>query len=275
MKWIAMVGFPLLFSLSGCDIEEVVGASTRFREDFSRTYDLRPGARLNLENFNGPVEVRTWDQNKVEIQGTKYASTKEALQLLKVDVSSSPDLLEIRSVRPGGDTSSWRRGNYGVSLRITVPRQTHLDKLTTSNGPIKVDGVEGRMRLTTSNGPVDVQASTGELDIRTSNGPVEVTRFSGRATVQTSNGPIEISALNLDPAVPLRLETSNGPISLRLPEGVNGRVRAHTSNSKVSTDLELTGAERGKGRLEGALGNGNGPLFDLSTSNGPIHLTRH
>lgn len=296
-----MVGVPLL-SLTGCDIGEIIaegaGTSNRFREEFQRTYELRPGARLNLESFNGRVEIRTWDQNKVEIHGTKYASTEEGLKLLKVDVASSPDLLEIRSVRPGGSgAGSWMRGNYGVSFRITVPRQTHLDKLTTSNGPIKVDGIEGRMRLTTSNGPVDVDASTGELDVRTSNGPVELTRFSGRAAVHTSNGPIEVSALKLDPAVPLRLETSNGPIditlpssaaapevrahssngpiSLRLPEGVNGRVRAHTSNSKVSTDFELTGAERGKARLEGALGNGKGPLFDLTTSNGPIHLTRH
>ncbi|MCC6539158.1 MAG: DUF4097 family beta strand repeat protein [Bryobacterales bacterium] len=296
---LTMVGLSL-FLLGGCDIGEIIaegaGGSNRFREEFSRSYELRPGARLNLENFNGRVEIRTWDQNKVEIHGTKYASTEEGLKLLKVDVSSSPDLLEIRSIRPGGDSGAWRRGNYGVSFHITVPRQTHLDKLTTSNGPIKVDGIEGRMRLTTSNGPVEVASSTGELDLRTSNGPVELTRFSGRAAVQTSNGPIEVSALKLDPAVPLRLETSNGPIdielpdaaaapevrahssngpiSLRLPDGVNARVRAHTSNSKVSTEFTLTGGERGKARLEGMLGNGSGPLFDLSTSNGPIHLTR-
>jgi len=290
-----MVGMSVCL-LSSCDIGEVIAeGAARKREEFSRTYELRPGGRVNLESFNGGVEIRTWDQSKAEIHGTKYASSEDALRLLKVDISSSPDLLEIRSVRPGGN-GSWTRGNCGVSLCITVPRQTHIDKLATSNGPIKVDGIEGRMRLTTSNGPVDVQASTGELDVRTSNGPVELTRFSGRAAVQTYNGPIEVSALQLDTAAPLRLETSNGPIDitlprsaaapevrahssngpilLRLPEGVSGRVRANTSNSKGSSDFAITGGERGKTRLEGALGNGSGPLFDLTTSNSPIQLTR-
>jgi len=47
--------------LSGCDAADW-GDSRKFTEDFTFTYDLQPGGRLSVENFNGAVEIYSWDR---------------------------------------------------------------------------------------------------------------------------------------------------------------------------------------------------------------------
>src|SRR5204863_5707499 len=86
--------------LTGCDIDEIgsFGDSHAYQKDFHYSYDLQPGGRLSLENFNGAVEITGWDQNKVEIDGVQYASTPEMRDAIKIDVAASGDLVQIRTI---------------------------------------------------------------------------------------------------------------------------------------------------------------------------------
>ena len=45
------------FLLAGCDIEDF----DTYQSDFHYTYDLQPGARLEIENANGSVEIEGED----------------------------------------------------------------------------------------------------------------------------------------------------------------------------------------------------------------------
>jgi hypothetical protein len=59
-----------------------------------------------------------------------------------------------------------------------------------------------------------------------------------------------------------------------MPEGTNARISARTSNSSIDTEFEVRAqGELSRNRLEGQIGSG-GPLFDLTTSNGRIHLLK-
>ena len=86
----ALTLFALQLVLVGCDFDGFDDA--RLKEDFHYSYNLKPGGRLELENFNGSVEITGWDQDKVEISGTKYAPTKDLLDALKVDIAASTEL---------------------------------------------------------------------------------------------------------------------------------------------------------------------------------------
>lgn len=299
-----------LVILAGCDFEDFAD-SQRYTEDFHHTYELKSGGRLSVENFNGPVEIYGWDKNQVEIHGTKYASTKDNLATLKVEISNSPDSVSIRTLRPDG---SMRRGNMGAKYRVHVPSKTALERVVTSNGPLRVDQMEGGGRLRTSNGPVRLFKFRGDIEVDTSNGPVELTDFSGAAVLHTSNGPVSASGVKgrlevttsngpvnvalteADLNRPVKLRTSNGPVTLRL-EGVKGaevsavtsngpitvklgpgtgaRVKAATSNASVSTDFSLSNVvTQSKTKLDGTIGSG-GPLLDLTTSNGSIRILKN
>jgi hypothetical protein len=296
-----------LVVLAGCDIEDMDVGFQRYHEDFHFAYPLKAGGRLSVDSFNGSVEVSVWDQETVDISGTKSARTQEDAHDLKIEVDHTPDSVSIRAIRP----DMYRRGNYGAKFVIKVPRRVVMDHLYSSNGAIRVMEGAGPAHLKTSNARVEVSRLKGTLTAETSNGPVELEDVDGSVEVHTSNGHIraegvrgslEASTSNssihavmdqvdggvraqssnggIELSLPsnvqtaVRAHTSNSGITLHLPGEVNARVMAGTSNSSVSSDFEMrVKGEISKHRLEGNIGSG-GPLIDLSTSNGPIRILR-
>ena len=289
--------------LAGCDFEDL-GGLERYHEDFHYSHPLKAGGRLTVEGFNGSIEVSTWDQDTVDISGTKYARSLTDTSAIRVDIDHTPDAVTVRAVRP-----SMRYGNYGVRFAIKVPRNAVLDHLTTSNGSIRTVEGSGPARFKSSNGHIDVQRLRGGLYAETSNGPIEVLDSDGSVEAHSSNGHIRIEGLRgsldastsnshiearIDRAVdsvrvsssnghidltlppgaacPVRAHTSNSSITLRLPGEVNAHLSASTSNGSISSDFEMRmRGEFSRHHLEGTIGIG-GPLIDLSSSNGSIRV---
>jgi DUF4097 and DUF4098 domain-containing protein YvlB len=275
-----------LLVLAGCDLAEF-GSSNRYKEDFHHAYPLKAGGRIYLENFNGTVEITGWNDDSVEVSGTKYAATEELLEALRIDIVPSSDSIRIRTARP-----SDRRGNMGARYVLRVPRKSVLERIASSNGRIQVTGVEGPARLRTSNGAVRATDLSGNLEVRTSNGSVEVQGLVGDANLETSNGGVRAERVNgafqavtsnggidvtLDALAGHELEvrTSNSGITLRLPPSINARVKADTSNGSISSDFDVQKeGSSSRTHLEGTIGSG-GPLLHLSTSNGSIRLEKN
>ncbi|HEY6346696.1 MAG TPA: DUF4097 family beta strand repeat-containing protein [Bryobacteraceae bacterium] len=251
--------------LAGCD-EVLDGAWNRVQEDFHYSYPLNAGGRIEVENQNGPIDISGWDQNTVDISGTKYANRPERLRELRIEVTNRPNSVSVRTIPP---SDHW--GNAGVRYSIRVPRRAELERIVSSNGPISVDSIDGSVRLHTSNGRIHGSGITGALDAETSNGQIALTDLGGSATVHTSNGAVELS---FDSVREVRAGTSNGGITLRLPAGAGASVHARTSNSSISSDFDVTAhGFLSRHSLEGSIGSG-GPLLDLSTSNGSIRILK-
>jgi DUF4097 and DUF4098 domain-containing protein YvlB len=258
--------------------------------------------------MNGSIEVLAWDQNSVEIVGTKYASTEQVLKAMKIDISGSEDYLRIRTIAPSG-----YRSNHGAKYILRVPKRIEIERIASSNGRVQVDGIEGTARLRTSNGTVRALRLRGPLEVETSNGSVELTSHFGPAVVRTSNGAIRADGIrghfeattsngsinatlaDPEPGRPVRLESSNGSITLamevlrnndirantsnssitvRLPSPLQAYLKARTSNSSVTTDYDVTmKGTNSKHSVEGNIGSG-GPMIDLQTSNGSIRVLK-
>ncbi len=293
-----------LLPLLACDVD--LGGFERFTRDFHYSYPLKSDGRLSVETFNGSVEISGWDQETVDISGTKYGSSQEAADSLKVDIDHSADAVSLRVAHP----SEWR-GNLGAKLVVKVPRAAHLDRITTSNGAIRTEDGSGPARLRTSNGAIRVLDLRGGLDAQTTNSAIELAGIEGDVTAHTSNGHIRTERVNgaldatttnggvnlqisradrpvrvetsnsgVDLALPagyardIRVSTSNGGITLHAPHDINARLLARTSNSSIASDFDVkVQGELGKNRMDGVIGSG-GPLIDLSTSNGRIRLLR-
>lgn len=294
--------------LAGCEDMEW-GDSQRFKEDFQYSFNAKPGVRISVENLNGAIEIIGQDLDKVEVTGTKYASTEQVLQALRIDATASDNSVRIRTISPSG-----HRTNHGARYTIRVPRRADLERIASSNGSIRIEGVDGNVRVRTSNGGVRVLRLKGPVEIETSNGGIELTEHVGSAIAHTSNGGIRaegvkgffeattsngsINARLTDPEPnrPVKLESSNGSvtlqidtvrnndvrittsnssITLRMPSNANAQLRAHTSNSSVNSDFDMNvrAGQLSKSHVEGTLGSG-GPLIDLSTSNGRISVQR-
>ena len=129
MKSALLTVCSLSILMIGCDDMMWGDRSDRFTENFSYSYDLKPGGRLSVENMNGSVEITGWDRDTVEITGVKYAATEDLLRSMRIDVQSSADSVRIRTIPPGA-----RRGNLGARYTIKVPRKTELERVVSSNG---------------------------------------------------------------------------------------------------------------------------------------------
>lgn len=304
--WMAVPVFlASLVGVSGCYIDDF-GVFDRYTKDFHYSYPLKSGGRLSVETFNGAVEISGWDQETVDISGTKSGPGQDAVDSLKIEITNSPDAVSVRAVRP-----SEFRHNFGARFAIKIPRRAVLDVIQTSNGQIRVVDGSGPARFRTSNGAIRVQGLEGSLDGQTSNGAVELTDVNGEATVRTSNGRIHIANLKgplqartsngsvtatlaaangpvrldtsnggVDLTLPpkfsndVRVSSSNGPITLHLPSEINAHVLARTNNASVTSDFQVRmEGESRKSRMEGEIGTG-GPLLDLTTSNASIRLLR-
>jgi DUF4097 and DUF4098 domain-containing protein YvlB len=265
-----------------------LAADSRYHEDFHYSYAQSPGGRLSVENFNGSVEISGWDQNSVDVSGTKYADSETRLHDVRIDISNQSNGVQIRTLRPDRD----HRGHTGAKYVIWVPRQTELERIHSSNGTMRVETIDGNMTLDTSNGSVHLSDIHGNVDANSSNGSVEVRKVEGRMSFETSNGSVRaenvhggIHAHTSNGSVDLEFETpqigdltastSNGGITVHLPASTNATISAHTSgHDRIYSDFDVT--VRGSlsaSRLEGTLGGG-GPRIELSTSNGNIRLAR-
>jgi DUF4097 and DUF4098 domain-containing protein YvlB len=268
---VRLLPFAAAFLLVGCVGFMDFADSEAYKEDFHHTYPLTAGS-VTVETFNGAIELMGWEQNSVEVNATKYASTESAMHSIKIDVDATAGSVRIRASRPG---ELFRNG--GTRFSIRVPRKTLLDLISTSNGHLRIEDVEGNARLRTSNGAIRFSRLKGDVDARTSNGAIEADSHEGNAILHTSNGAIRaetthgtfeagtsngsINARLIDPATnwPVRVESSNGRIelslqghqlpdvrastsnsslTLRLPTFANARVRAHTSHSSVTSEFD-------------------------------------
>jgi len=301
--------FAASLFLTGC-VDVDFGSSDRFHDDFHYSWDVQPNTRVSAETFNGKIEIVGWDENKVDISGTKYGSTESLRDAIKIETHNSPSSVDIRAIRP-----SMTAGNAGARMVIRVPKQAIIDRVVSSNASIDVGRVGSVAHVKTSNGSINVHDASGELDARTSNAHIEIDHFNGNTSLHSSNGRIRAESLkgNVDaetsnasidvrlaesPAAPIRLatsnggidlvlgqspkadvraNTSNGSITLRMPASASARVNADTSNSRVTTEFDVatrfSGESNKHDHLLGTIGNG-GPNVDLTTRNGNIRILK-
>lgn len=143
-----------------------------------------------------------------------------------------------------------------MSYRIWVPVNTSLD-LETTNGGVDLAGVAGAVEARTTNGGIDLWDLDGAVQARTTNGGVDAS-FSRDAPLQHD----------------VDLQTTNGSVTLALPEGISARLEVSTTNGSIHTEFPITVQGRIDRSLSATLGEG-GPEIRARTTNGGIRIRRN
>lgn len=218
---------------------------------------LAPGGTLTIDpGTNGGVAVEGWDGDSVEVHAriqTHAPSDTEAVAIARdIQVITAG-----RSIGVRGPTTG-RRANWGVSFVVYTPRHSDL-RVGTYNGPIAVRELHGRIELTAHNGPVELDGVGGDVRVRATNGPLEITLVGARWDGQG-----------------LDAETTNGPVSLAIPEGYSAELEFGTVNGPMTLDFPLTVTIQGRvGRhITTKLGAG-GATVRAVTTNGPVEIRRN
>jgi len=226
------------------------------RENFCEQRETRIAApsRLSVDGReNGGVSVKAWDGSDVLVvqRIQAWAPSRERARSVASDIRVHTAGGEIYADGPENE----RRQGYSVSYEIFVPRRMDL-RLTTNNGPIGVDGVTGRMELSANNGPLALRELGGDVHARATNGPLSVVLGGSRW-----NGE------GLDAA------TTNGPVTLSVPDGYRATLTTGTINGPMNVDIPLTVQGRFPRHFTTQLGGGGAPVRAVTT-NGPVVVRR-
>ena len=229
------------------------------RAEFCEVRELTMGSAGSLgvdASPNGGISVEGAGRSDIHVRArvSARAETEARARQIAAAVRVQPSGDRLETDGPSGLD---RGESWSVSYRITVPRQMGLD-LKTVNGGISVRDVEGRIELETNNGGVNLSGVAGDVRGRTTNGGVSV----------DLDGPAW-QGEGLD------LETSNGGVTIAVPDGYSARLEAGTVNGGLRSDFPTTTASDGRRRrsFEATLGSGGAPIR-VRTSNGGVRIRR-
>jgi hypothetical protein len=224
------------------------------REEIRKSYELAPGARVEVSGINGWVKIETSDGKKADVYIERTGESQEVLNRRKITIDSTPTGLTIRGEKSEGSFFSRIFGSSPTEhVTLRLPRQISL----------VARGV---------NGSVTVEEIDGPIEVHGINGKVDVAQASGSAEFNGINGNISVGLKQLDKGIDLH--GINGNIELRLSESVNADLEAHGMNGRVTSDFPSVVVNKSNhGSYSAQIGKG-GNSISASGINGNIRLTR-
>src|SRR5262245_58988847 len=228
--------------------------------DYAQVCEIRDFTIAGLRGLvvdgreNGGISVYGWDRSDIKVVAMVQAqaeSESDARDILR-QITISTNSGEIRALGPARNR---RHESWSVSYEIYAPRRTELS-LTASNGGISVDGIQSRMDLETSNGGLNLVDVDGDVRGRTVNGGV-----TARLTGDRWRG------------AGLDLRTSNGGVTLYVPDNYSARLETSTVNGGMNLGFPIAVQGNVGRRITTQLGAG-GATISATTTNGGVTIRR-
>jgi hypothetical protein len=204
------------------------------REELRQTYQLSPGARVELSNINGSIDVDTVEGTAAELRITSYSRDANPRKLNVAQTASSL-VVGGDARRTGGGGMNFDDTSYRVALKL--PRRVELT----------VNGASGSVRVAQATGSAEVSRVSGSVTLKLAKlgaGGVRVETVSGKVSLQF------MEDVNAD------LQTT----------GIKGKVYVELSN--VSVQGEMNRAD-----FRARVGTGGVPI-NISDVTGSVRLAR-
>ena len=243
-------------------LSRVVGVSDNgqqgdAREELHRSFELQPGARVEVQGINGKVDIQTADTKTAEVYVLRTAKNNDALSRREVIIEQTATgiLVKGQQARRAGFWEHLFGSNPEEQVTIKAPRQIAL----------AVKGVNGRV----SSGDID-----GALEVKGINGRVELGQANDSAEISGINGNISV-ALNKLGDRGARVSGVNGGVELRLGSELNADLTAKGMNGSVHSEIADVTVEKDQfgSHYSAKIGSGGAPIT-ISGINGSVRLTR-
>lgn len=235
-----------------------------------------PYSTVEIETFNGTVTSATNSEDSIKVTlklwATGVSAQDAAEHIDDIDVSVTRDTINgIYRIIVDVDPQFINPRSYGCDVTLNLPESLYVD-LGTSNGQISCDGHTQGIKLETSNGEIEISNTAGSAKLSTSNGGIKVNRHSGDVEGETSNGRIYADVIMPVKDGICRFSSSNGEITLAIPDSAGTKIWMETSNGKITiSDFNLGDYNQDPDIFESSMGDGSGDL-KLTTSNGDVTL---
>ena len=209
------------------------------RDEFRQSYQLAPGATVEVRNINGPLEIETTNGNTVEVYVVRSARTKADLEYRKVIVENTATSLRVYTEEPPEEVRNDVRVRHRAVLKMPRPSELTVRNI---NGNARIGEVDGPVRLGNINGELEVghAASFAELSNVNGNMAITIERLSGRG---------------------IQMRHVNGNINLRFLDSVNADLDVEMFNGTVNTSLSNMSVQKmSRSSFRGQIGAGGTPI---------------
>jgi hypothetical protein len=254
---LALVSLACDVQVGDKGITSVDFSAGKASDEWTRTYDLKPGGRLDIVNVNGQIHASGSTGTQVEIHATREVrssseeGSRDILQKAEMREQVTPDRVVIEA--PDLRGTGARRPQMSIRYEVRVPAGLNLS-FKTQNGDVRLENVKAaRIEALTTNGGITGRGVTGGVEAQTVNGGIVM----------------DLEAVSADS----RMVTVNGGVVLTLSPTINADLEATVVNGGVMVQegLTLSGDERSRQRVAGRLGSG-GPRLVVTTTNGGVRV---
>lgn len=224
------VGRADSFSEAGSGVAMTNNLKLTERE--SRSFAVPGTPQIKVENFEGSITVRAWDQPQVNVVAVKQAADQQAMSNIRLQADQKDAKVVVttkfsgreRKMRIGG-SDAYSKGAY-IDLELNVPRDANVN-LFTGDGALSISGVNGNLTLKTSDGAIQVQDSRGQVSANTSDGLIQIVNFEGE--VEASD--LGDQGINAEGRfTKFSATTGGGSIALSVPADANVTIETDTAN---------------------------------------------
>lgn len=219
-----------------------------------REYTGAAASRVTVDGrTNGGIRVQGWDRKDMLVRAKveTWAPAEAEARSLATQVHVQSGGGNVRADAP----DFGRERGWAVSYEIFVPQQTDAS-------------------LKAHNGGISIADLRGAVDFETANGGVSLARLAGTVHGKTTNGglSVELSGTRWD-GNELNVSTTNGGVSMTVPENYSARLEASTVNGRINADIPMGTEKKIERNVSVNLGSG-GPLVRAVTTNGGVSIRR-
>ena len=260
------------------------------RDEFNQTYQLAPGARVEVSSISGSVKIINSETGTAEVQIIRTARTRADLEYHKIEVLQTGNGLVVRGIQ---EPDERQNRNIQVKQQVILKLPRRIDLLVNSiSGSVRVGDVDGPVEANSISGSANIGNVAGKLRLNSVSGSVEVGNVGADARVNSVSGNVGLGQVNdsldvssvsgglkatlasLSPKG-IHIRSVSGSVEIAFKSDVNADFNAEHISGQVYLDVPNVSreSEEKSSTVRARIGAGGTPIT-ISSVSGNIRLTR-
>ena len=241
-------------------IEKINIFSNKKQEQITKTFAVKQGLELVVENIKGNIKIMPWNQSHISLEAVKKANAQD-INSINILSNSNDKILHIKT------KYNTPKLQGQVDYKLLVPKNTNLKLIKTKNGKIRIEDIDGNISVTTEDGAIELINTTQSVQAKI-----------------YKCGSIKSVVKNIKDGSIIAHEVNDGSLQVTLPSETSAELSAAAPNGTITSELVVklhsykmllnpkTFSYLRK-NIKGTLGDGKTKVI-LKTKNGSIKILK-
>jgi len=213
----------------------------KYEKQVQKSFILGEDGKIKLTNVNGIIKLSIHQKKEVFIKAIKLAEKKEDIDNVEIEFEFQKNLLNVFTKK------NKKNSKVIVNFYISLPENTKLIQLNSTNGRIEVIGNYQNLESKSINGEIEFEGTFMNGDFNAVNGSINLyikKVLQGNINASTENGSVKIE-LNDESSFRIEGSSLNGYIksdfNLPIIKGfVSSKIKGSVNQGKYKILIRVT-----------------------------------